>query len=210
MLNGKIHYMTHPLIKHKISMLRDENTPSSEFRRLVREISLLIGFEATQNLPLKSKHVKTPLETTNGEFVETPVLLVPILRAGLGMVDALLELMPFASTGHIGLYRDHQTKEPVEYYCKLPHNADKCKVFVLDPMLATGGSAAAAITMLKKRGVKDISMLNIVSAPKGEETLTKAHPDVDIYIGVHDRDLNENAYILPGLGDAGDRLFGTL
>lgn len=210
MLNGKIHYMTHPLIKHKISMLRNENTPTSEFRRLVREISLLIGFEATQNLSLKSKPVKTPLETTNGEFVETPVLLVPILRAGLGMVDALLELMPFASTGHIGLYRDHQTKEPVEYYCKLPPNADKCKVFVLDPMLATGGSAAAAITMLKKRGIKDITMLNIVSAPQGEETLTKAHPDVDIYIGVHDRDLNENAYILPGLGDAGDRLFGTL
>ena len=201
--------MTHPLIKHKISMLRDENTPTSEFRRLVREISLLIGFEATQKLSLKSKHVKTPLETTNGEFVETPVLLVPILRAGLGMVDALLELMPFASTGHIGLYRDHQTKEPVEYYCKLPPNADKCKVFVLDPMLATGGSATAAIDYVKKTGATDIKLVCLVGVQEGIDAVEKAHPDVDIYLAAKDEYLNEIGYIVPGLGDAGDRIFGT-
>ena len=206
-----LHIIDHPLVQHKLTGMRDKNTGSKDFRELLEEITILMGYELTRDLPLEDKEIETPVARMTAKVIAGKKLaIVPILRAGLGMVDGLLNLIPVARVGHIGLSRDPETHEPVEYYCKLPPNADKCKVFVLDPMLATGGSAAAAITMLKKRGIKDITMLNIVSAPQGEETLTKAHPDVDIYIGAHDRDLNENAYILPGLGDAGDRLFGTL
>lgn len=202
--------MNHPLILHKISMLRNADTPTKEFRRLLREISLMIGYEATRDLPLKTKRIQTPLEETEGRILESSICLVPILRAGLGMTDALLELIPQANVGHIGMYRDHDTYEAVEYYFKLPANISESCVYVLDPMLATGNSATAAVNFLKKENVKTIKMINIVGAPQGVESFCKAHPDVDVYLGILDRDLNANAYILPGLGDAGDRLFGTL
>ena len=206
---SKIYVMDHPLIKHKITMLRDERTTVKDFRELANEIALLMGYEATKDLELTDIKVKTPITETMGKTIDKQVALVPILRAGLGMVDALMSLIPAAKIGHVGLYRDPETHEPVEYYCKLPTDIEKRQVLVLDPMLATGGSAVAAIDFIKKRA-KKIKLVNIIGAPEGVEAVSKAHPDVDIYIGALDEKLNENCYIVPGLGDAGDRLFGTL
>lgn len=207
---SKVYVMDHPLIQHKITMLRNENTTTKDFRELANEIALLMGYEATKDLALDDVKVKTPLTETTGKTISKQVALVPILRAGLGMVDALMSLIPAAKIGHVGLYRDPQTHEPVEYYCKLPTDIEQRQVLVLDPMLATGGSAAAAIDFIKKRGAKKIKLMNIIAAPEGVEAVQKAHPDVDIYIGALDERLNENCYIVPGLGDAGDRLYGTL
>lgn len=202
--------MSHPLIKHKITMLRDMNTTDKDFRLLIHEIALLMGYEATKDLPLVDHKVMTPLEECNGKIVEKQVALVPILRAGLGMVDAILDLIPAAKVGHIGLYRDHDTLQPVEYYCKMPTDIEQRQVIVLDPMLATGGSAIAAIELIKKRyNVNKIKFMCIIAAPEGVKAMQEAHPDIDIYIGNLDERLNENGYILPGLGDAGDRIFGT-
>ena len=204
-----VHVMTHPLIQHKITMLRDKNTTDKDFRQLVYEIALLMGYEATKDLPVVNKTVETPLMECVGKAIEKQVALVPILRAGLGMVDALVDLIPAAKVGHIGLYRDHDTHLPVEYYCKLPTDVENRQVLVLDPMLATGGSAVAAIDMIKKRGVKKLKFVCLIAAPEGVKAMQEAHPDVEIYIGCLDEKLNENCYILPGLGDAGDRIFGT-
>ncbi|NLM49877.1 MAG: uracil phosphoribosyltransferase [Clostridiaceae bacterium] len=200
----------HPLVTHKISMIRDKNTNTRDFRTLVSEIAMLIGYEATRDLPLYPKRFSTPLMEAEFKMLSSmDVAVVPILRAGLGMVDGILSLLPTAKVGHIGLYRDHDTLEPVEYYCKLPSDLDLRQVFVLDPMLATGGSASAAINFIKQRGAKKIKLLCIVAAPLGVERITKDHPDVTIYCGALDERLNDKGYILPGLGDAGDRLFGT-
>ena len=207
---ANVHEMTHPLILHKISMIRDENTTVKDFRELVYEISLLMGYEATRDLKMIEAPVKTPLTETIGKYIERQVALVPILRAGLGMVDALMSIIPAAKVGHVGLYRDHETLEPKEYYCKLPPDIDKRQVIVLDPMLATGGSAAAAIDFIKQRGAKRIKLMCIIGAPEGIEAIKAAHPDVEVFIGTIDEKLNEKGYIVPGLGDAGDRLFGTL
>lgn len=207
---SNIYEMTHPLILHKISMIRDENTTVKDFRELVYEISLLMGYEATRDLKMVEAPVKTPLTETMGKYIERQVALVPILRAGLGMVDALMSIIPAAKVGHVGLYRDHETLEPKEYYCKLPPDIDKRQVIVLDPMLATGGSAAAAIDFIKQRGAKRIKLMCIIGAPEGVEAIKAAHPDVEVFIGTIDEKLNEKGYIVPGLGDAGDRLFGTI
>lgn len=210
MTSGALHLMDHPLILHKISMLRKADTNTKDFRQLVNEIALLIGYEATRDLKLETMEIETPLQKTIGKFVPKQVCLVPILRAGLGMVDAMLNLIPAARVGHVGLYRDHETLQPVEYYFKMPPDVAERVVIVLDPMLATGGSASAAISALKRRGVSSIKLVNIIGAPEGVAVIRKDHPDVDIYLGCLDECLNENGYILPGLGDAGDRLFGTL
>ena len=200
----------HPLIQHKISSLRNKETGTNEFRKLVGEIAILEGFEALSDLPTELKEVETPIEKCM-----TPVLrgkkpaIVPILRAGLGMVDGLLTLIPAAKVGHIGMYRNEETHEPVEYYCKLPRPIEERLIIVTDPMLATGGSACDAISQIKKYGGKNIKFMCIIAAPEGLERLHKEHPDVQIYVGALDRELNENAYICPGLGDAGDRIFGT-
>lgn len=207
---SKVHIMEHPLITHKITIMRDENTIPKEFNELVYEVSLLMGYEATRDLELIDKEVKTPICSTLGKIIQKQVTLVPILRAGLGMVDALRHILPASKIGHIGLYRDEDTLQPVEYYCKLTPDISERVVMVLDPMLATGGSATAAIDFIKKRGAKKIKLLSIIAAPEGIECVNKAHPDVDIYCGVVDNGLNQNGYIVPGLGDAGDRLFGTL
>lgn len=207
---SKVYVMNHPLIQHKITMLRDEKTTVKDFRELANEIALLMGYEATKDLELTDTKVKTPMEETVGKTISKQVAVVPILRAGLGMVDAIVSLIPAAKVGHIGLYRDPETHEPVEYYCKLPTDIEQRQVLVVDPMLATGGSAVAAIDFIKKRGAKKIKMMNIIGAPEGVKAVQEAHPDVDIYIGALDRELNERCYIMPGLGDAGDRLFGTL
>lgn len=207
---SNVYVMSHPLIQHKITMLRDKNTTVKDFRELANEISLLMGYEATKDLELTETRVATPMEETVGKTISKQVAVVPILRAGLGMVDAIVSLIPAAKVGHVGLYRDPQTHEPVEYYCKLPTDIEQRQVLVVDPMLATGGSAVAAIDFIKKRGAKKIKMMNLIAAPEGVKAVQKAHPDVDIYIGALDRELNENCYIMPGLGDAGDRLFGTL
>lgn len=209
-MNSNVHEMTHPLILHKISMIRDENTTVKDFRELVYEIALLMGYEATRDLKMISHPVKTPITETTGKFIEKQVALVPILRAGLGMVDALMSIIPAAKVGHVGLYRDHETLEPKEYYCKLPPDIENRQVIVLDPMLATGGSAAAAIDFIKQRGAKKIKLMCIIGAPEGVDAITKAHPDVEVFIGTIDEKLNEKGYIVPGLGDAGDRLFGTI
>ena len=209
-MNKQVHEMNHPLIMHKISILRNEATPVKEFRELVNEIALLMGYEATRDLEMVERPVKTPICETNGKFISKQVALVPVLRAGLGMVDALMSLIPAAKVGHIGLYRDPETHVPVEYYCKLPNDISERQAIVLDPMLATGGSAAAAIDFLKEHGAKRIKLMCIIAAPEGVEAVTKAHPDVEVFCGVIDEKLNENCYIVPGLGDAGDRLFGTL
>ena len=202
--------LDHPLIKHKISMLRDENTGTNEFRKLVEEIAMLMGYEALSDLPLEDVEVTTPIETCMTPMIAGKKLaIVPILRAGLGMVNGILALVPSAKVGHIGLYRDHDTHEPHEYYCKLPSPIDQRTICVLDPMLATGGSAVAAVDFIKQHGGKNIKFMCIIAAPEGLERLQKAHPDVQIYVGHLDRELNENAYICPGLGDAGDRIFGT-
>ncbi len=207
---SKLYVMEHPLIIHKVSMLRNKDTSVKDFRELINEIALLMGYEATKDLELMDIQVETPIATTTGHIIDKQVALVPILRAGLGMVDALMSLIPAAKVGHVGLYRDPETHEPVEYYCKLPTDIEQRQVLVLDPMLATGGSAVAAIDFIKKRGAKKIKLVNIIGAPEGVEAVQKAHPDVDIYVGALDEKLNENCYIVPGLGDAGDRLFGTL
>ncbi len=200
----------HPLVKHKISHLRDKKTGTKEFKELVSEIATLLCYEATRDLPVTNVEVETPITTTSVPVLSGRKLaLVPILRAGLGMVDGMLTLLPAAKIGHIGLYRNEETLQPVEYYCKLPADIHEREVIVLDPMLATGGSAVDAITMIKKRGAKHIKFICIIAAPQGLAKLQEVHPDVDVYIGQMDEKLNENGYIVPGLGDAGDRIFGT-
>ena len=202
--------MEHPLIQHKISRLRDKTTGTNEFRTLVSEIAMLMGFEALRDLPTELVEVETPIETTMQPMIAgKKMAIVPILRAGLGMVDGVLNLVPSAKIGHIGSYRDPETHEPHEYYCKLPEPIEQRTILVVDPMLATGGSGADAITMIKQHGGKNIKFMCIIAAPEGLERLHKEHPDVQIYVGALDRQLNENAYICPGLGDAGDRIFGT-
>ena len=207
---AKIMVFDHPLIQHKVAMMRDKNTSSKEFRDLAREVAMLMAYEVTRDLPTKDVDIETPIcPTTVKMLAGMDVAIVPILRAGLGFVDGMLEIIPNAKVGHVGLYRDPETKEPVEYYCKLPDDIDKRKVIIVDPMLATGGSAVAAVDFVKQRGAKDISFMCLIAAPEGIGVLSQAHPDVDIYIAAKDNCLNENAYIVPGLGDAGDRIFGT-
>ncbi|MEG2770300.1 MAG: uracil phosphoribosyltransferase [Oscillospiraceae bacterium] len=207
---AKVMIVEHPLLQHKISLLRDKNTGTKEFKELVGEIASLLCYEATRDLPTKEVDIETPIAVAKTRILSgRKMALVPILRAGLGMVDGMLALVPAAKVGHIGLYRDEKTLEPVEYYCKLPEDISERNVFVLDPMLATGGSAIDAISMIKKRGAKNIKFLGLIAAPEGLEKLKNAHPDVDIYIAQLDQKLNENGYIVPGLGDAGDRIFGT-
>lgn len=202
--------LNHPLIQHKISILRDKNTGTNEFRRLVEEIAMLMGYEALSDLPLKDVEVETPIQTCQTPVIAGKTLaVVPILRAGLGMVSGILALVPSAKVGHIGLYRDEETFEPHEYYCKLPDPIEERLVVVTDPMLATGGSAIAAIDFIKQHGGKNIKFMAVIAAPEGVKKLHEAHPDVQIYIGHIDEGLNEAAYICPGLGDAGDRIFGT-
>ena len=208
--NPKFHHVQHPLIEHKLAILRDIKTDTKQFNELAEEIAMLETYEATKDLPLEEVMVETPLEKAKCYMVSgRSVGIVPILRAGLGMVSGVQKLIPNAKVGHIGLYRDHDTHEPVEYYCKLPVDAEQRTLIVVDPMLATGGSASDAITMIKKRGAKKIKLCCIVSAPEGIRKVLADHPDVDLYVASVDRCLNENCYILPGLGDAGDRLFGT-
>ena len=203
--------MTHPLIQHKLTFLRDKNTGSKEFRSLVGEIAMLMCYEATRDLPLEETRVETPVAMATTKVLSGRKLaFVPILRAGLGMVDAVLELVPAAKVGHIGLYRDHETLQPVEYYSKLPQDTNERDVIVLDPMLATGGSAVDAINIIKRSHPKSIKFMCVIAAPEGVEALSKAHPDVPIYCAHIDDHLNESGYIVPGLGDAGDRIFGTL
>lgn len=202
--------LTHPLIQHKISMLRDKNTGTNEFRKLVDEIAMLEGFIALEDLPLEEVEVETPIEKCmTPKIAGRKLAIVPILRAGLGMVSGILALVPSAKVGHIGLYRDEVTHEPHEYYCKLPNPIEQRTIVVVDPMLATGGSAVDAVSMIKEHGGVNIKFMCIIAAPEGVKRLHEAHPDVQIYIGHLDRELNENAYICPGLGDAGDRIFGT-
>ena len=205
-----VHVFDHPLIQHKLAILRNKSTGTKEFRALIGEIAGLMCYEATRNLPTQEVLVETPVATAKCRMLSGKKLaIIPILRAGLGMVDAMVELIPSAKIGHIGLYRDPVTHLPVEYYCKLPEDIANRQVFVVDPMLATGGSAVAAIDFLKARGCKHIIMMNIIGCPEGVETVQKAHPDVDIYMAAMDERLNEHKYIIPGLGDAGDRIFGT-
>ncbi|SEI72872.1 uracil phosphoribosyltransferase [Lachnospiraceae bacterium A10] len=202
--------MDHPLIQHKISKLRDEKTGTNEFRRLVSEIAMLMGFEALRDLPTEDVEIQTPIEKCMTPMIAgKKMAIVPILRAGLGMVDGVLSLVPSAKVGHIGLYRDPETHEPQEYYCKLPEPIEQRTILVVDPMLATGGSGSDAIKMIKEHGGKKIKFMCIIAAPEGLKRLHEDHPDVQIYVGALDRELNENAYICPGLGDAGDRIFGT-
>ena len=207
---SNVYVFDHPLIQHKTAMIRKTETTVKDFRELVKEISMLMGYEATRHLPLKEVEITTPMQDAKVNMLAgEDIAIVPILRAGLGMVDGMLALVPNAKVGHIGLYRDHDTHEPVEYYCKLPADIEEREIFVVDPMLATGGSAAAAIDFIKARGGKKIVFMCLIAAPEGIEVLQKAHPDVDIFIAAKDECLNENKYILPGLGDAGDRLYGT-
>ena len=207
---GKVVIMDHPLIQHKIGYIRRKDTGTKDFRQTISEIAMLICYEATRNLPLEEVNIETPIcPTTVKELKGKKMAIVPILRAGLGMVDGMLNHIPEAKVGHIGLYRDPETHEPVEYYCKLPEDCSQREIFVVDPMLATGGSASEAITMLKNKGCKNIHFMCIIAAPEGIERLTADHPDIDIYIGAKDEKLNDHAYIVPGLGDAGDRIFGT-
>ena len=207
---GKLIIMDHPLIKHKISMLRDVNTGTNEFRKLVEEIAMLMGYEALRDLPTEEVEVETPIETCRTPMISGKKLaVVPILRAGLGMVNGILYLSPSAKVGHIGMYRDETTHQPVEYYCKLPQPIEDRLIIVTDPMLATGGSAVDAVNQIKSHGGTHIKFMSIIAAPEGLDRLAQAHPDIQIYVGQLDRCLNEDAYICPGLGDAGDRIFGT-
>lgn len=208
--NNNVHILDHPLIRHKVAIIRDKNTSTKQFREVIGEIATLMAFEAFKEVPTQTIIVETPLETVEQTVVkENSIAIVPILRAGLGMVDGILTLFPAAKVGHIGMYRNEETLEPQEYYCKLPQGIEDKVVMLVDPMLATGGSAIDAITLLKKRGCKHIKFLAIIGAPEGVEKVHTAHPDVEIYVSTLDRQLNENGYILPGLGDAGDRIFGT-
>ena len=205
-----VHVLDHPLIQHKLAILRDKNTGTKEFRALISEIAGLMCYEATRNLPTVEVEVETPMQVAMCRMLAGKKLaIVPVLRAGLGMVDSMVDLIPSAKIGHIGLYRDPETHQPVEYYCKLPEDIENRQVYVVDPMLATGGSAVAAIDFLKARGCKNIIMMNIIGCPEGIRTVQEAHPDVEIYLAACDERLNDHAYILPGLGDAGDRIFGT-
>ena len=205
-----VHILNHPLIQHKLSILRKETTGVKEFREIVGEIAMLMCYDATRDLQTREIKIKTPIATAKVRVLAGKKLaIVPILRAGLGMVDGMLNLIPSAKVGHIGLYRDPKTLEPVEYYCKLPPDIEERDVLVVDPMLATGGSAVAAIGFLKKRGVTHIKLLNIIAAPEGVERVTREHPDVQLYCAALDEKLNDHGYIVPGLGDAGDRIFGT-
>lgn len=207
---GKIVVLDHPLIKHKLTFIRDKNTGSKEFRELVKEVSMLMAYEVTRDLYLEEIEIETPLTRTKSQIIAGKKLgIVPILRAGLGMVDGMLSILPAAKVGHIGLYRDPETLEPVEYYCKLPYDVEERELIVLDPMLATGGSAAAGIQFLKDKGANAIKLVTLIAAPEGIERVQGQHPDVDIFVASIDEKLDENAYIVPGLGDAGDRLFGT-
>ena len=207
---SKVQVMDHPLIQHKVNYIRRKEVGSKEFREIVGEIAALMCYEATRDLKLQDVEIETPIcKMVGKELSGKKLAVVPILRAGLGMVDGMLSMIPAAKVGHIGLYRNEETLEPVEYYCKLPQDCAERDVFVVDPMLATGGSSVAAITMLKNRGVKKIRFMCIVAAPQGIERMKEEHPDVDIYVGALDDHLNENGYIVPGLGDAGDRIFGT-
>lgn len=200
----------HPLIQHKISLLRDKNTNTKEFRELVSEIAMLMGYEVTRNMPLKEVEIETPVGVARTKVISGKKLgIVPILRAGLGMMDGMLNLLPMAKVGHIGLYRDPNTLQPVEYYCKLPEDASEREIVILDPMLATGGSASAAITFIKEKGVSSIKLMCLIAAQAGIDRINTDHPDVEIYCAAVDEKLNDHAYIIPGLGDAGDRLFGT-
>ncbi len=202
--------VNHPLIKHKITLMRKIDTSTKDFRELADEISMLMAYEVTRDLPVQEVEVETPIcKTTGYEISGRAIGVVPILRAGLGMVNGITRLVPNAKVGHIGLYRDPETHQPVEYYCKLPQDATERQIIVVDPMLATGGSAIAAVKFIKDRGCKDIKLMCLIAAPEGVKAMQKAHPDVDIYVAALDERLNENAYIIPGLGDAGDRLFGT-
>lgn len=207
---ANVYVMDHPLILHKVSYIRRKELGSKDFRAMVEEIAMLMCYEATRDLKLQEVEIETPIcKTTGKELAGKKLAVVPILRAGLGMVEGMLTMIPAAKVGHIGLYRDPETLEPVEYYCKLPADCDEREVFVVDPMLATGGSSVAAIRMLKEKGVKNIHFMCIIAAPEGVERMKKEHPDVDIYIGALDEKLNSHGYIVPGLGDAGDRIFGT-
>lgn len=207
---SNVHIIDHPMIQHKLTILRDKNTGVKEFREVVGELALFMGYEVTRNLPLEDIEIETPICKTTSKVISGKKLgIVPILRAGLGMVDGLLNLVPTAKVGHIGLYRDPETLKPVEYYCKLPTDVAERELIVLDPMLATGGSAIAAITFLKEKGAQNIKLVNLLAAPEGIEAVVEAHPDIEIYIAAVDEKLNDHGYIVPGLGDAGDRLFGT-
>lgn len=207
---GELHVLDHPLIQHKVSVLRDKNTGVKEFREVVGEIASLMCYEATRDLPLEDVVIETPVATgTFKRLSGKKLAIVPILRAGLGMVDTIIALIPSAKVGHIGLYRDPETHNPVEYYCKMPPDISEREVLIVDPMLATGGSASAAITFIKGYGCKNIKLMNIIGCPEGIEVIRRDHPDVDLYVACVDEKLNENKYIVPGLGDAGDRIFGT-
>ena len=207
---AEVHVLDHPLIQHKLAILRNENTGVKEFRELISEIAGLMCYEATRNLPTEEVEVKTPVAIAKCRMLAGKKLaIVPVLRAGLGMVDSMVDLIPAAKIGHIGLYRDPETHQPVEYYCKLPEDIESRVVFVVDPMLATGGSAVAAIDFLKARGCRNIIMMNIIGCPEGVKVVQDAHPDVEMYLAAVDEKLNDHAYIIPGLGDAGDRIFGT-
>ena len=209
-MEQRVHVMEHPLIQHKLSMIRDVSTGPKEFRELVEELSMLMAYEVTRDIPVEEVEIQTPLCKTKGKSVSGKKLgIVPILRAGLGMVNGMLKLIPTAKVGHIGIYRDPETLKPVEYYCKLPPDIEERDLILLDPMLATGGSACAGIHFLKERGAKNIKLMCLIAAPEGIQAVCSAHPDVDIYTAAVDEYLNDHAYIVPGLGDAGDRLFGT-
>jgi len=207
---SKVHIFDHPLIQHKVSLMRDKNTGTKDFRELLEEISMLMVYEVTRDLPTEEVEIETPICKTKVRVLSGKKIgIIPILRAGLGMVDAVAKLIPAAKVGHIGLYRDPDTLQPVEYYCKLPMDSEQRELFVLDPMLATGGSASAAISFLKQRGCTHIRLVNLIAAPEGIARIQQDHPDVDIYVACCDEKLNDHGYIVPGLGDAGDRLFGT-
>lgn len=207
---SKLFVMDHPLIQHKLSMMRDKNTSSKDFRELLNEISLLMAYEVTRDLPLKEVEIETPICRCSANVISGRMIgVVPVLRAGLGMVDGILQLVPAAKVGHIGVYRDPKTLRPVEYYCKLPVDIEEREVIVVDPMLATGGSASAAISFIKQRGCKRIKLMNLIAAPEGVAKVQADHPDVDIFVAAMDERLNDHGYIIPGLGDAGDRLYGT-
>ncbi len=205
-----VNVMDHPLIQHKVTLIRSVDTGSKEFRELLEEITLLMGYEITRDLPMEDVEVQTPLMKMTGKQIAGKKLaIIPVLRAGLGMVNGMLSLMPMAKVGHIGLYRDPETLQPVEYYCKLPSDLQEREIIVVDPMLATGGSASAAITLLKEKGAKNVRLMCLVAAPEGVQVVNEDHPDVRIYVAALDEGLNDHGYILPGLGDAGDRIFGT-